>query len=586
MSIRDVVLIDALDIDFAPGLNVLTGETGAGKSILLDALGLTLGAKAGPHLVRPGAQRGVAAAAFLVPPDHPAAYRLAELGIGDAGAIEGREPFELILRRVVPVDGRARAFVDDQPVGLATLRALGADLVDIHGQGEDRAVSDARGRRAALDAYAGIGDAVSDLRRRHAAWREAAAKADSVAASLSKADADRDFLAHAVSELSDAAPTSGEETRLEAERRRLKAAERIAGAVDDAARAAAAAGGSGALGAAARRLARALDRLEIGEADLADDDRAALDAALAALDQCLESVEAAAGAVSAAAERFAPDADALEAAEARLFQLRALARKHRVTMDDLPALAERLSADLATLEDGAARQAAAEAAAARAAALYREAARAISTRREAAAAAFDAEIARELPDLRLARAAFRTQVSPSDDPADAGPEGVDRVAFLAAFNPGAAPAPVEKTASGGELSRLLLALKVALAQPGSASLGPILVFDEIDRGVGGAAADAVGRRLQRLALAGGGRAPDDPPRGQAIVVTHAPQIAARADRHWRIEKRVVAEQETRTDVTQLDPEARREEVARMLAGAEVTDAARAAAADLIGAAAP
>ncbi|TKD52253.1 DNA repair protein RecN [Sphingomonas baiyangensis] len=549
LSIRDVVLIEALDLDFTAGLGVLTGETGAGKSILLDALGLVLGARGDSGLVRHGAQQAVVTASF----DGPAsAGALAALLADNALEVETGEP--LILRRIVKADGGSRAFVNDAAVSAGLLRELAPHLVEIHGQHDDRGLLNPRGHRDLLDGFGRLDiTAVADA---HRTWRAAQARLEAARAEQQDAERDREWLEHAVAELAAFAPEPGEEAVLAERRATMQRGERLAGEMAGIAELLD--GSDGALS-RLRQAARILDRVA--------DDHAALGEALAAIDRAIVEAGAAQDQVDVAAEALAYDPAALEADEARLFDLRALARKHRVQPDDLAALADELSSRLALLTGGEAGIAALEAETARTAGAYAEAAAELSAARSAAAARLDKAVAAELSPLKLDAARLRTVVAPLDE-AQWGAAGRDRVEFEVSTNPGAPFAPLVKIASGGELSRFILALKVALADEGGAGT---MVFDEIDRGVGGAVASAIGERLARLAGA-----------KQVLVVTHSPQVAARGARHYRIAKRhdgVV----TRTGVAALDAGERREEIARMLSGAEVTPEARAQAERLLAA---
>ena len=541
LDIRDMLIIDRLELRFQPGLNVLTGETGAGKSILLDCLGFVLGWRGRAEVVRPGAETGEVTAVFDLPADHPAREILAGAGLpaGD----------ELILRRLSGADGRKTAFVNDRRAGAEVLRALSDTLVELHGQQDDRGLLDPRGHRALLDAFAG-----ADLGPVRAAWSERAAAGRSLAEAAARIEAMRaeeDYLRHAVAELDRLSPLPGEEAELDARRRQMQAGARIR---EDVARAAQALGPDG----AERLMADAMRWLD-GAAARAE---GLLDEALEALGRGLTELGEAAQGVEWALERLAHDPRELEAVEERLFAIRALARKHAVAADDLGGFAGEMRAKLGLIEGGAADLKTLEARRVAAEAAYgREAAR-VSEMRTKVAAALDRAIAGELAPLKLERARFATVVAP----ADPGPEGCDAVAFTVATNPGAAPGPLDRIASGGELSRFLLALKVCLAKGGE----PVtMIFDEIDRGVGGATADAVGRRLERLAEG-----------GQILVVTHSPQVAARGAHHWRVEKRLAKGAATST-VTALSPAERVDEIARMLAGENVTEAARAAARALL-----
>jgi DNA repair protein RecN (Recombination protein N) len=542
LSVRDVVLIDALDLEFRDGLTVLTGETGAGKSILLDALGLALGRKGRADAVRMGAAQGSVTAVFEVGPAHAARALLEEAGFADDGD-------ELTLRRVMLADGRSRAFVNDQRAGVEMLRALGETLVEVHGQHDDRGLLDPAGHRALLDAFAGT----DDLRARvRAAWRAAAEAERGRAEAQAAAEAARreeDWLRHAVAELDAFRPEAGEDAALDAERRRMQAAAKVGEELERAAQEIAAMEGQA--GQAMRRMERAARDLD-----------ALLDPAMGALERALAEIDEARATLGAALDALAFDAGALERAEERLFALRALARKHQVQPDALAELAEDLRARLAALDAGESRIAAltAEAAAARRA--FDAAAAALTAARREAAGRLDAAVSAELAPLKMERALFRTEIAP-DEP---GPEGADRVAFTVAPNPGAPAGPIGRIASGGELSRFLLALKVCLA---GRSDGLTMIFDEIDRGVGGATADAVGRRLARLAEG-----------AQVLVVTHSPQVAARGAAHFRIAKETRGGA-TRTMVAPLTEAERMDEIARMLAGETVTAAARSAAEALL-----
>ena len=548
LSIRDVVLIEALDLEFHAGLGVLTGETGAGKSILLDALGLALGARGDTALVRAGADQASVTASFDSPTGAVAAL-LDDNGIaGDPG-----EP--LIIRRIVRRDGGSRGFVNDQPASAGLLRELAGALVEIHGQHDDRGLLDPRGHRLLLDAFGG-----HDTEAVAATWRQwRAAEAALATAREQQEDAarDRDWLEHSVSELTALAPEPGVEALLADRRAGMQRGEKIT--ADLQAIADLLEGSEGGL-ARLRQAARVLERVA--------GDHPALAEALAAVDRAIIEGAQAQDKVDAAAEALAFDPAQLEADETRLFDLRALARKHRVQPDDLAALTEELATRLERITSGGAGIAALEKAAEAARATYLAAAEALGTARRAAAARLDDAVAGELAPLKLDAARFRTTVEllPEGQWAAAGH---DRVAFEIATNPGAPFGPLAKIASGGELSRFILALKVALAAQGGAAT---MIFDEIDRGVGGAVASAIGERLARLAET-----------AQVLVVTHSPQVAARGRRHLLIAKShdgIV----TRTGVRPLGPAERREEIARMLSGASITDEARAQADRLLEAA--
>jgi DNA repair protein RecN (Recombination protein N) len=549
LAIRDVVLIEALDLEFGPGLGVLTGETGAGKSILLDALGLALGVRADTGLVRQGATQASVSATFELPADHAALALLVE---GDL-AIEPGEP--LVIRRSVRADGGSRAFVNDQPASAGLLRTLGAALVEIHGQHDDRGLLNARGHRALLDAFGRIDTTAAA--GAHARWRAAEDALATAAVDLENAARDREWLEHAVAELTAAAPESGEEATLAEARATMQKGARLADELETAA--ALLEGSDGGL-AQLRQAARRLDRLAPEHETLAQ--------ALAAIDRAVIEASEAEDRLAEARAAFAFDPARLETMETRLFDLRALARKHRVDPDDLATLTEELSVRLARIEAGGEGLAALERTLATARAEYLAAADALSKARAAAAARLDAAVAAELVPLKLDTARFRTTIEALPE-TGWGAAGRDRIEFEVSTNPGAPFAPMLRIASGGELSRFILALKVALAEEGGAGT---MIFDEVDRGVGGAVAAAIGERLARLSQ-----------RAQILVVTHSPQVAARADRHWLIQKRsdgLVA----RTGIHRLDDQERREEIARMLSGAEVTDEARAQAERLLAAA--
>jgi DNA repair protein RecN (Recombination protein N) len=553
LSIRDIVLIDRLDIDFGSGLAALTGETGAGKSILLDAFALALGARGDVALVREGAEQGQVTAAFDIANDHPACAVLAANDLGaDLGAGD-----ELIVRRVQFADGRTRAFINDQPVSVQVLRALGSALVEIHGQHDDRAFVEAATHRALLDAFGGLDDAAADVGRRWDERREREAAVGAHRADVERARREAEWLRHAVDELGRLAPQSGEETSL-AERRTAmmqaeKAAEDLRATHD------AVAGPQSPV----PPLATAVRRLERRAAQapaLVEPVVKAIDAALTALDEARAHLEQALRAADF-------DPGELERIEERLFALRAAGRKYNAPVDELAALARRHEGDLALIDAGAERLAALEKEAQASVTRYRDAAQLLSAGRKRAAAALDKAVNAELKPLKLERAQFSTPIESGGE----GPDGLDRVEFWVRTNPGTRPGPLMKVASGGELARFLLALKVVLVDRGSA---PTLIFDEIDTGVGGAVADAIGVRLARLASG-----------VQVIAVTHAPQVAARADRHYLIAKDTLAKgKRVATRVLELQAERRREEIARMLAGAEITAEARAAAERLIRAA--
>ena len=551
LSIRDIVLIERLDLEFAPGLSVLTGETGAGKSILLDAFALALGARGDGSLVRQGAAQGQVTAVFEVSSRHPvfALMRANDIPAEDV----------LILRRVQFADGRTRAFVNDQPVGAQILKTLGAALVEIHGQHDERALVDTATHRRLLDAFGALEMAAAEVAR---LWGERRARHEECAAlreQVERSSREADWLRHAAEELAQLAPKPGEETALAQRRAAMMQAEKVLDDLRDV---------HGALAGAhapAPSISAGLRRLErrAGAAP------ALIEPVAKALDTALRAFEEARAQLDATLRAAEQDPRELEATEQRLFALRAAARKHGVAVDELNALGARYAADLALVDAGAERLAAVEAAACEADARYRDAAAALSESRRKAAQKLDRAVKGELAPLKLDRAKFSTELATDRD--TAGPDGTDRVEFWVQTNPGSRPGPLMKVASGGELARFLLALKVVLADRGSA---PTLVFDEVDTGAAGAVADAIGLRLARL-----GR------RAQVIAVTHAPQVAARADYHYLISKRVLDQgRRVATGVVEVAAERRREEIARMLAGAEITGEARAAAERLMKAA--
>jgi DNA repair protein RecN (Recombination protein N) len=549
LSIRDIILIDRLDIDFGAGLAVLTGETGAGKSILLDAFALALGARGEAALVREGAEQGQVTAVFELGKEHPARRLLAENDLASDD--------ELIVRRVQIADGRTRAFVNDQPVSVQVLRALGAALVEIHGQHDERAFIEAGTHRALLDAFGGLEAAAAEVR---GLWQERRAREAAVAAhraDVERAGREAEWLRHAIEELGRLAPEQGEEAALAERRASMMQAEKVA---EDLRLTHESVTGPQSPVPPLATAVRRLERRAAQAPALIEPAVKAIDAALTALDEARAHLEQALRAADY-------DPRELERMEERLFALRAAGRKYNAPVDELGALALRYEADLALIDAGAARLARLEQEAREVAARYRQAAEALSAARRRAAATLDKAVNAELKPLKLERAQFSTEVGGDGE----GPDGLDRAEFWVRTNPGTRPGPLMKVASGGELARFLLALKVVLADRGSA---PTLIFDEIDTGVGGAIADAIGVRLARLAA-----------RVQVIAVTHAPQVAARADRHYLIAKDALAKgRRVATRVSELAAERRREEIARMLAGAEITAEARAAAERLIRAA--
>ena len=541
LEIRDMLIIDRLALQFQPGLNVLTGETGAGKSILLDCLGFVLGWRGRADLVRQGAAQGEVTAEFDLPASHPARAILVDAGI-DASE-------ELILRRVTTPDGRKTAYVNDRRSSGEILRTLSDLLVELHGQQDDRGLLNPRGHRQLLDEYAG-----SDLAAMRAAWQaRAEARKALSAAELQQAAlrAEEDFLRHAVKELDKLDPQPGEEAELDSRRRLMQAGARIR---EDIARAMQALGPDGAEGLmndAVRWLDGAANRAE-----------GHLDEPITALGRALTELGEASQGVERALDVLSFDPAELEQVEERLFAIRALARKHSVSADDLGPFADGLRQRLDMLDGAAVNLKSLGEAVVAADAAYERASEALTAQRQTAARKLDKAIVGELAPLKMERAHFETMISQGE----AGPEGRDSVEFTVATNPGTPAGPLNRIASGGELSRFLLALKVCLAR-GNDTL--TMIFDEIDRGVGGATADAVGRRLEKLAES-----------AQILVVTHSPQVAARGAHHWRVEKKVVGGS-TSSTVVPLGPQERVDEIARMMAGAEVTGGARAAAEALL-----
>ena len=538
LSIRDIVLIEKLDLVLDQGLTVLSGETGAGKSILLDALGLALGARGDSGLVRAGLDKGVVTASFTLPEDHRALRLLADQGI----TVEG----DLIVRRIQGADGKSRAFINDQPASIGLLRQLGIQLAEIHGQHDDRALVDVASHRDLLDAFGGLQQFAAAVGLAWQSWQEKRAAVEVQRARVAKAEAEREFLEHSVAELSKLAPREREEEDLAERRQLMMHAEQFAGLITEAEKAL-----GGSLEAELNAVLRKIER-RAGQA------MGKLDALAGALDRLLIEIGEAGRAAVEAGREFAFDPGDLERAEERLFALRAAARKHKVKVDDLPATLERMTGDLQSLVDGGGMLRRLEAEEDRARSAYGEVAARLSAARRAAAERLDTSVMAELPPLKLERATFTTVVE--SDASRPTSQGIDRVEFMVTANPGLPVAPLIKVASGGELARFMLALKVVLAARGSA---PTLIFDEIDTGVGGATADAMGLRLSRLAAG-----------LQVVCVTHSPQVAARADHHLLISK---SEAKARmvTRVVPLAPGSRREEIARMLSGSHVTDEARA-----------
>lgn len=551
LSIRDIVLIERLDLAFETGLSVLTGETGAGKSILLDSLSLALGGRGDGSLVRHGEDKGQVTAVFDIDNSHPARTLLKGNGVDDDG--------DLIFRRVQSADGRTRAYINDQPVSVQLMRQVGQLLVEIHGQHDDRALIDTNAHRMLLDAFAGLTDEAVDLGESYRRWRDAERSFKTHKAKVEAAAREADYLRASVEELEALSPLDGEEDELAERRSAMQKAERIAG---DIAEASEFLNGNASPVPQIASLMRRLERKSHEAPGL-------LEETVQLLGTALDTLSAAQMEVEAALRRTEFDPRELERVEERLFGLRAAGRKYSVAVADLPALAEKMVADLADLDAGEERLGQLEAGVRETKTHFDHLAQQLSAKRQNAAQALADAVMQELPALKLERARFMVEVAA--DPENATVDGIDTVEFHVQTNPGTRPGPIMKVASGGELSRFLLALKVALADRGSA---PTLVFDEIDTGVGGAVADAIGQRLKRLSV-----------KVQVLSVTHAPQVAARASTHFLISKGPTGEagDKIATRVAIMEPEHRKEEIARMLAGASVTDEARAAAAKLLAA---
>ena len=551
--IRDVVLIEALDLSIGPGLTALTGETGAGKSIILDSLGLAVGARADAGLVRRGAAQAAVSAVFALAPGHPAWDVLEEKGLSYA------RDEDLVLRRTLTADGRSRAFVNDQATSATVLREIGDLLLEVHGQHETVGLLDARTHRPLLDAYGGLRGQAQAVAAAWADWRAARARAGELADIVARAAAESEELALRLSELDRLDPQAGEEPALAEQRAILGASEK---ALADIAEAAQAFDGlSSRLAQAVRAVEHARSRALAAGAGEESPAVARLAAASAAIDRVFSEAQEAEAAVDAAAGAFDFRPDQLERTEERLFELRGMARKLQVSVEELPLLRVRFAERLRAMESSEDELKAVEAAVAAARAAYLSAAGELTEGRRAAGERLAAAVMAELGPLKLDKARFRVAVEPLAEDR-AGPAGLDRVAFEVATNPGAPFGDLGAIASGGELARFALALKASLAGRAEGPQ-PLMIFDEVDQGVGGAVADAVGLRLKRLAAD-----------AQVLVVTHSPQVAARGEAHWRISK---SGEVARTVVETLSPADREEEIARMLAGAQITDAARAAA---------
>ena len=547
LTIRDVVLIDRLSLAFRRGLCVLTGETGAGKSILLDALGLALGRRAEAGLVRAGAKEAAVAAEFAVGRNHPAHAILRAAGREEAGET-------IVLRRLLATDGRSRAFVNDEPSSVGLLRELGDSLVEIQGQFEQRGLLEPANHRTILDAFADHSVGPAGLARAWDDWREALARETAAARLLAASREEEELLRHHLAELDALAPEADEEAGLAVRRTLLQNAERLAETLAEAIGELGDGGAQAALARATRRLERARERAQ-----------GLFDIPLAAAERAAAETADALAALESAARQLDLDPGELEQLEERLFALRGLARKHQVSVAELPALQERMAAQLAAIEEGAENVEHLVRDTREARARFVAAAETVSRARARAARRLDAAVAAELAPLRLDKARFRTVLTPLDE-TEWSEHGCERVHFEIATTPGAPFGPLARIASGGELSRFMLALKLVLADTSSV---PTLIFDEVDSGIGGAVAAAVGERLQRLGT-----------NLQVLVVTHSPQVAARGAYHWRVAKSLAA-RETVTRVEELDDDTRQEEIARMLSGRNVTAEARAAAASLI-----
>ncbi len=550
LSIRDVVLVERLELEFQNGFSVLTGETGAGKSILLDALGLTTGARAEARLVRNGAERANVSAVFDLREDHAVRHQLSEQGIETVG-----EP--VILRRVLNADGRSRAFANDQAISIGLLKDVGAQLVEVHGQFDNQRLMRPESHRMLLDSFSGESDLIDGVRAAYAGWRDVVARRATAITDAANTQRDEDFLRFAVQEMTELAPQPGEEVELSNKRKMMMHSEKLVQALADTQNQL---DGENTIDQGLQRTLRALEQVRTYADDKFDDVIARFEAAH---NEVLEGM----GQLDRLSSQIMLEPEELEAAEERLFALRAVARKHQVKVDDLSDLKDEFERRLGSVEDSAQRLAVLEHEERKARDAFVVAAERIREVRTNAGTALDQAVDLELSDLKLKHARFHTYLAPLNE-ADWNEYGMDRVAFLVATNPDSAPGPINKIASGGELARFMLALKAVLA---AADPVPTLVFDEADAGLGGAVAAAVGDRLARLAAG-----------SQVLVVTHSPQVAAKGDHHWRVSKSEIAtvdqaDERVWTTVEPLDSASRQDEIARMLAGAHVTDEARAAA---------
>ncbi len=550
LSIRDIVLIEQLDITFGQGLSVLTGETGAGKSILLDSLSLAIGARGDGRLVRNGVAQGQVTAMFDLPSGHSVMQQLEDNGIAHEGY--------LLLKRVQSADGRSKAYVNDQPVSVGLMRQIGQNLVELHGQHDERAMLETPVHRSLLDEFGGLSVQVQSVAQKWIVWQKLRKESQALKRQVEEARREAEYLSSSVEELTALAPETGEEVALADQRQRMMKSENITSDLDEAVNLLS---GNGSPIPALTALAKQLSRK-------AQETPGLLEEAISQLDVALDAIHLAQQELERALRDSEFDPKELENAEERLFALRAASRKYSVAVENLPDLAVKLSDDLDSLNSGEDRLAQMNKELEQRKAEYFEKARELSSLRKETADRLAAEVMKELPALKLEQAVFMVEQTIDED--SPGEGGIDQIEFWVQTNPGSNPGPMIKVASGGELSRFLLALKVALADKGSA---PTLVFDEIDTGVGGAVADAIGKRLRKLA----GQV-------QVLSVTHAPQVAARAVSHFVISKSIVTSDESgrvATAIRSIDSDERREEIARMLAGASITDEARAAADQLI-----